>query len=498
MPWRRQPRLRITVSLCRVCLKGIDGAEVGSAIRIAQQVAKHEITAVELCDAALTRLRDDSHNAVLTLVDDAIEQARRVDQQARRGVAGPLAGVPIAIKDNICVRASRTTCGSRVLSEWVAPYDATAITRLRAAGAVLVAKTNMDEFAMGSSNENSAFGPVRNPLDPARVPGGSSGGSAAAVAANWVPIALGSDTGGSVRQPAAFCGVVGLKPTYGRVSRYGLVAFASSLDQIGPIGSDVCDVARVLEVLAGRDPRDATSADKPVVGYERACASPASGLAGLRIGVVRDRFDLSDAGVAGACFNSLEALANTGATLIDVSLPSDELALGAYYLIATAEASSNLARFDGVRFGYRAAHARGYDDLIARSRSAFGAEVKRRIMLGTFALSHGYSEQFYERALRIRALVRNGYREAFAKCDVLALPSAPTVAFELGLHVHDPVAMYRSDLFTVGASLAGLPALSVPAGTCEGLPVGLQFVAPAFEEARLFQAAAAVEALVNA
>ncbi|HJK95012.1 MAG TPA: Asp-tRNA(Asn)/Glu-tRNA(Gln) amidotransferase subunit GatA, partial [Polyangiaceae bacterium LLY-WYZ-15_(1-7)] len=403
---------------------------------------------------------------------------------------GPLAGVPVALKDNLCQRGTPTTCASRLLEGWVAPYDAHVVERLRAAGAMLVAKTNMDEFAMGSSNETSAFGPVKNPWDPARAPGGSSGGSAAAVAARLVPGALGSDTGGSVRQPAAFCGLFALKPTYGRVSRYGLVAFASSLDQVGPFARSARDGARLFAAIAGRDGRDATSADAPSADWEGACAR---GVEGLRVGVPRALLEGASAGVRARIDAALEALKDAGATLVDVTLPHAKHGVSVYYLVAPAEASSNLARFDGVRYGLRVEEGGGLDAMYEATRARFGPEVKRRILLGTYALSAGYYDAYYLRAQKVRTLIRRDYDAAFEACDVVATPTAPTVAFPLGERTDDPLTMYLSDVYTLPASLAGLPAISTPAGLSEGLPTGLQLVGRAFDEATLFAAAGALE-----
>jgi len=412
---------------------------------------------------------------------------------------GPLAGVPVAVKDNIVTTAGRTTCSSALLENYESPFDATVVEKLRAAGAVIVGKTSMDEFAMGSSGERSLCGPCKNPWDPSRVTGGSSGGSAAAVAAGLVPIALGSDTGGSVRQPASLCGVVGLKPTYGRVSRYGLVAYASSLDQIGPITRTVGDAAKVLGVIAGHDPRDATSSTRPVDDYHNRLGEP---IKGKRIGV--PSFARSDAvhpEVARVFDATCAALKEDGAELVDVELPSLEHAVAAYYLVATAEASSNLARFDGIRYGRRAALSpgEGLMELYEKSRSeGFGSEVKLRIMLGTFALSAGYADKLYEKALKVRRLIKDDHDKVFALgIDGLLTPTAPEPAFKIGAKIDDPVAMYLGDMFTVSANLAGLPAVSVPAGLADvdgvKLPVGVQFTGRAFDEGGILSLAAAIE-----
>jgi len=420
------------------------------------------------------------------------------DREARSSVPdGALAGVPIAIKDNLATLGLPTTCGSRVLEGYVSPFEATAVRRLREAGAVIMGKTNMDEFAMGSSNENSAYGPVRNPLDPSRVPGGSSGGSAAAVAAGVVRMALGSETGGSVRQPAAFCGIVGIKPTYGRVSRYGLVAYASSLDNVGVFGSTVGEAALGLEVISGHDRCDATSADAPVpslVPESENTRSASAPLAGLVVGVPREYFpDSLDADVAAACRRALDHLRSLGAELREVSLPSTDLAIPVYYVIAPAEASSNLARYDGVRFGQRAA-ADDLGPMYEHTRSqGFGSEVKRRILLGTYVLSAGYYDAYYKRAQAVRGVIAQEFRSVFASgVDLLFTPTAPTPAFRLG-ELSDPYEMYLSDIYTVTANLAGIPAMSQPIGRVRGMPVGGQLLAPAFGEARMIRVAAALE-----
>jgi aspartyl-tRNA(Asn)/glutamyl-tRNA(Gln) amidotransferase subunit A len=407
----------------------------------------------------------------------------------------PLVGVPVALKDNICTRRMPTTASSRVLEGYRPPYDAAVVERLESAGAVIVGKTNCDEFAMGSSTENSAYGVTRNPWNPERIPGGSSGGSAAAVAARLVPLALGSDTGGSIRQPAALCGVTGLKPTYGRVSRYGLLAFASSLDQIGPITACVEDAALAASVLAGHDPRDATSVASAVPDLTGAATE--SSLNGLRIGVPRSLIaEGVEPDVLSAVLQALDVLANRGATLVDVDLPHSRHGIAAYYLIATAEASSNLARYDGVRYGVRARSGeRTLTEMYEHTRGeGFGAEVKRRIMLGTYVLSAGYYDAYYRKAQQIRTLISRDYDAAFEQADVIALPTSPTAAFPLGERTDDPVLMYLADVFTVGANLAGVPALTVPCGfTAAGLPVGLQLTARKMDETTVLRAAAAYE-----
>ncbi len=454
-------------------------------------------TASAACATALAAIaKTESLNAVLTVTDArARDRADALDALAEAERAQlALAGVPIAVKDNICARGTRTTAGSRMLDRFIAPYDATVVARLDAAGAVIVAKTNCDEFAMGSSNENSAYGPVRNPWAHDRTPGGSSGGSAAIVAAGAVAVSLGSDTGGSVRQPASFCGVVGLKPTYGRVSRYGLIAYGSSLDVVGPIAQTVRQAAHVLAAIAGPDPRDATTVDAPPFDVPGAGAS----LRGLRVGVPRALLEQGvDPDVRASVEGALQVMVTGGATLHDIELPHAEYAIPTYYLVATAEASANLARFDGVRYGHRAAPSE-YDDLAsmyAASRSeGFGAEVVRRIMLGTYVLSAGYHDAYYRKAQQVRTLIARDYERAFARVDVVATPTAPTTAFRLGEKVEDPLQMYLADVFTVSANLSGLPAISVPCGLDgQGLPVGLHLTAPAFAESALLRAAAAYE-----
>ena len=473
-----------------------------SAQEIRQRIAAGDVSAREVCEAAFAQIAraDGEVKAFLTLAPErALTQAARIDARPELRQR-PLAGVPIAVKDNLCTRGLPTTAGSKILEGYLPPYDATAVARLEAAGAIVVGKTNCDEFAMGSSNENSAYFPTRNPWDLSRAPGGSSGGSAAAVAARMVPIALGSDTGGSVRQPAAFCGVVGLKPTYGRVSRYGLLAFGSSLDQIGPLTRSAHDAALVLGVMAGRDPHDATSSDSPVDDYVSRLDSSVSG---LRIGVPRDLVDRGgDADVRERFEAALATLVELGATLVDVLLPHAEYAIPVYYLVATAEASSNLARYDGVRYGVRPTLDRedGLAELYDRTREAgFGPEVKRRIMLGTYVLSAGYYDAYYLRAQRVRTLIRQDYEQALRSVDTVVMPTSPSTAFGLGERVNDPLQMYLADIFTVSANLAGLPALSVPCGVggASRMPVGLQLVGAPFEEGRLLAIAAAYERATN-
>ena len=406
---------------------------------------------------------------------------------------GPLAGVTVAVKDNICVRGMQASCGSRILGDYHPPYNATVIERLTQAGAVIIGKTNCDEFAMGSSNENSAFGPVRNPWDTTRVPGGSSGGSAAAVAAGIVPVALGSDTGGSVRQPASLVGVLGLKPTYGRNSRYGLVAFASSLDQVGVFARKVEDVARVLGVIAGRDPRDSTTADVPVPDYT---ASLSGDLKGVRLGFPRALFGEGlDEEVGNAVKGVVDVYRELGAEIVDVALPHAKYAIAVYYIIATAEASSNLARFDGVRYGFRAEDTPELRQMYRRTREeGFGAEVKRRIMLGTYVLSAGYYDAYYLKAQKVRTLIENDFLTAFQNCDAIITPTSPSTAFALGEKVDDPLAMYLNDIYTVTANLSGVPGISVPCGlSAERLPIGFQLLGPYWSEPTLFKLAHAYE-----
>jgi aspartyl-tRNA(Asn)/glutamyl-tRNA(Gln) amidotransferase subunit A len=454
--------------------------------RAAAEVVEEALAAVEAGDGEV-------HAFLHVMAEEARAQAAQVDASVAAGRdPGRLAGVPVALKDNLCTRGVPTTCASRILEGWRPPYDATVVGRLRAAGALLVGKTNLDEFAMGSSTENSAFGPTRNPRDLSRVPGGSSGGSAAAVAAGFVPLSLGSDTGGSVRQPAALCGVVGMKPTYGVVSRYGLVAFASSLDQIGPFGATVADAAALLEVVAGHDPLDTTSIERPAPA---AVAATARGVDGLRVGLCAELVDQVDPDVAARVREAAEALAKEGATVTDVSVPELAYSLSAYYLLAPAEASSNLARYDGVRYGLRVP-AGDVSAMNAATRTAgFGAEVKRRIMLGTYALSAGYYDAYYGQAQRVRTLVIEAFNRAYASVDVLLGATAPGTAFALGARTEDPLAMYLSDVCTIPTNLAGHPALSVPFGTGDdGLPVGVQVLAPALADELVFQVAAVLEA----
>jgi aspartyl-tRNA(Asn)/glutamyl-tRNA(Gln) amidotransferase subunit A len=464
-----------------------------TAAALLASMSRGDVTAEAVTRAYLDaiRQRDPQVKAFLHVDEtDALEQARAVDRRRTSGAPlGPLAGVPVAVKDVLCTRGQPTTCGSKILQKFVPPYDAHVVTRLRKADAVLIGKTNMDEFAMGSSTENSAYQTTRNPWDPTRIPGGSSGGSAAAVAACEAPLALGTDTGGSIRQPASLCGLVGLKPSYGRVSRFGLVAFASSLDQVGPFAHDVTDAALLLEVIAGHDPRDSTSVDRPVPRYSESVNTPMSTPV---IGVAREYFGAGlDAEVERAVRDALKVYEDLGATVVDVSLPHSPYAIATYYLVATAEASSNLARYDGVHYGHRAAQYDNLIDMYSRSRGeGFGAEVKRRIMLGTYALSSGYKDAYYLKALKVRRLIRDDFDKAFARCDVVMGPTSPTPAFRIGERTGDPLSMYLADIYTVGCNLTGLPGVSVPCGfTASGLPIGLQIIAPPFAEEKLLRVA---------
>ena len=460
-------------------------------------IQERKTTSMALVESFYARIQkeDSEIGAFLTLTRErAIEQADRIDRMAAEGKPlPPLGGVPVAIKDVMCTRGVRTTAGSKILGNFIPPYDCTAVARLEAAGAVVLGKLNCDEFAMGSSNENSAFHPVRNPRDKTRVPGGSSGGSAAAVAADMAAAALGSDTGGSIRQPAAFCGVVGVLPTYGRVSRYGLIAFASSLDHIGPLSKTVKDAALVLRTIAGRDPMDATSAEVPVPDYVAELEKP---VRGLKVGVAKEYFGEGlEPEIRKAVEDGIQALAKLGCEVVPVSLPHSEYAIPTYYIVATAEASSNLARFDGVRYGYRAKGVRTLSDMYRRSRDeGFGAEAKRRIMLGTYALSAGYYDAYYLKAQKVRTLLTRDFDEAFKKVDAIVTPTTPTAAFKLGEKVDDPLAMYLADIYTVTADLAGIPGISIPCGrTRENLPIGLQILGRHFDESTILRLAHAYE-----
>ena len=459
---------------------------------MSRALAAGDTSSVELTRALLARVErvDLAGNSFITVTaEQALAEAEAADRSRAAGQGGALTGVPIAHKDIFCTRDIRTSCGSRMLDRFVAPYDATVVERMRAAGCVMIGKTNMDEFAMGSSNETSWYGPVENPWERTRVPGGSSGGSAAAVAARLVPGATGTDTGGSIRQPAALCGITGLKPTYGRVSRYGMVAFASSLDQGGPMARTAEDCALLLEAMAGFDPRDSTSIDRAVDDY--AARLDDAPLAGLRIGRPAEYFgEGMAAGVRERVEGAAQQLAELGAEIVDITLPHTELSIPAYYVVAPAEASSNLSRYDGVRFGHRCSEPSDVVDLYERSRAeGFGDEVKRRIMVGTYALSAGYYDAYYLKAQQIRQLISEDFRQAFAEVDLILGPTSPTTAFALGERADDPVAMYLSDVYTIAANLAGLPALSMPAGFADGLPVGVQLIGDHFAEGRLLAAA---------
>lgn len=455
-----------------------------------------EITSEQVTQAYLDRIvaTNDQVNSFITVCqEEALAAARTADQRIAAGNAAPLTGIPIAVKDIFNTSGIRTTCASRILENYVAPYDATTIARLKEQDAVLLGKLNMDEFAMGSSNENTAFGPVHNPWNLDCVPGGSSGGSAAALAASQAVATLGTDTGGSIRQPAAYCGVVGLRPTYGRVSRYGVVAFASSLDQVGPLARNVEDCALMLQAVAGYDPADSTSVETPVPDYATALTGS---VAGLKIGLPREYFiEGLDDDVRRAVDKAIETYRGLGAELVEVSLPHTEYAVACYYLIATAEASSNLARYDGVRYGRRAADSQDLIDMYTRSRAeGFGTEVKRRIMLGTYALSSGYYDAYYLKAQKVRTLIRQDFTDAFSQVDVLLTPVAPTPAFRLGEKTDDPLQMYLSDIFTIPVNLAGTCGISLPCGLSDsGLPIGLQLIGKPFDEATLFQTAYAFE-----
>ncbi|MSR32547.1 MAG: Asp-tRNA(Asn)/Glu-tRNA(Gln) amidotransferase subunit GatA [Gemmataceae bacterium] len=465
--------------------------QTASALLALQESKK--ATAEEITRAFLREIeaRDSEIKSFLLVnAEHALEQARRVDQKRARGEPlGVLAGIPIAIKDNICTKGTRTTCGSKILEKFIPPYDAHVMEKLGQADAVVLGKTNLDEFAMGSSTENSAYQTSRNPWDKERVPGGSSGGSAAAVAASFAPIALGSDTGGSIRQPAGLCGIVGMKPTYGRVSRYGLVAYASSLDQIGAFSHDVADTALLLKVIAGHDSRDSTSAPLPVADYLLSLDQPVKD---LTVGVAKEYFSSGlDSEVEKAVRQALKVLESAGAKVKEISLPYSPYAIATYYLVATAEASSNLARYDGVHYGHRSSSHANLIDMYCKSRGeGFGAEVKRRIMLGTYALSSGYIDAYYLKALKVRRLIRSDFDKAFAECDVVVGPTSPTCAFKVGEKSSDPLAMYLSDIYTISCNLAGLPGISIPCGfNSQNLPIGLQFLGAPFSEEKLLRAA---------
>ena len=468
-----------------------------TAHELCELMRRGELRCTELLRAVFARIErfDAGIKAFLCLFKEtALQQAERVDEKLKRGDAvGVLEGIPVALKDNLCTLEGATTCASRILKEFRAPYEGTVVERLRRAGAIFIGKTNLDEFAMGSSTENSAFQITANPWDLTRVPGGSSGGSAAAVAADETVIALGSDTGGSIRQPAALCGVVGLKPTYGRVSRYGLVAFASSLDQIGPIAKDVEDIALLMSVMSGKDPRDSTSAEVPVPDFASALGRD---LRGTKLGVPREYFGEGiDEGVRETVEKAIEQMKQCGAEIVQLSLPHTEYGIPVYYIVANAEASTNLARYDGVKYGFRAADATDMMSMYEKTRRyGFGPEVKRRIMLGTYALSSGYYDAYYLKAQKVRSLFRKDFEDAFARCDALIVPTSPTPAFRIGEKTDDPLNMYLSDVFTISANLAGVPAISLPCGySPEGLPIGLQIMAKPFDEPTVLRIASAYE-----
>ena len=466
-----------------------------SISRLAPRLARREVSPVEVTAQLLQRIRErDGELHAYLLLDEAgaMAQAREAEARLGRGEGSPLTGIPLALKDVMVTRGLRTTCASKILGNFVPICDATVVARLRRAGAIFLGKTNMDEFAMGSSTENSAFGPTRNPWNREYVPGGSSGGSAAAVAADLCLASLGSDTGGSIRQPACLCGVVGLKPTYGRVSRYGLVAYASSLDQIGPITKEVKDAALLMAVIAGHDPQDSTSVPQAVPDYAAALGQD---LQGLKIGVPREYFGPGlDPEVEAAIRSALGTMGGLGAEILEVSLPHTEYAVAAYYLVAVAEASSNLARYDGVKYGFRAEGRNLMETYLNTRTEGFGAEVRRRIMLGTYILSAGYYDAYYKKGTQARALILGDFEAAFRECALIACPVSPTPAFRLGEKLADPLTMYLSDIFTISANLAGIPGISVPCGfSSQGLPIGLQLLGPPFAESEIFRAAYAFE-----
>jgi aspartyl-tRNA(Asn)/glutamyl-tRNA(Gln) amidotransferase subunit A len=457
---------------------------------LTERLSKRQISSVELTRHFLARIErlNPVLNALITVTAEmALADAASADRRLSAGERGPLLGIPLIHKDIFCTDGVRTSCGSRMLDNFVAPYDATVVSRLKAAGAVMLGKANMDEFAMGSSNETSYYGPVKNPWDTSKVPGGSSGGSAAATAARLAPFATGTDTGGSIRQPAALTGITGFKPTYGRVSRYGMIAFASSLDQAGVFTRSAADAATVMQVMAGFDPRDSTSVDAPVPDYTATLDAP---LKGLKIGLLREFFDGLEARNAALIHEAIAVYKSLGAQTQEVSLPHLPLSVPTYYVVAPAECSSNLSRFDGVRFGYRCENPKDLADLYERSRGeGFGPEVKRRIMTGTYVLSAGYFDAYYLKAQQVRRLITDDFRAAFTQVDLVIGPTTPTPAFAIGAKVDDPVTMYLNDIYTIGANLAGLPALSLPCGFVDDLPMGLQLVGPHFSEAKLFNAA---------
>ena len=458
----------------------------------AEKLRRREISSVDLTEAVFQNIADTDNRvrAYITLArDSALTQARHADEQLKRSEAASLLlGIPLALKDNFLTRGLRTTCASKILDDFIPPYDATSVKKLRVAGAVITGKTNLDEFAMGSSAENSAFFPTRNPWNLQRTPGGSSGGSAAAVAADQCIAALGTDTGGSIRQPAACCGIVGMKPTYGRVSRYGIIAFASSMDQVGPLTKDVRDAAVLLEAIAGHDPADSTSVNRPVPRYTDALTGD---ITGLRLGIPKEYFVSGmQVEVERAVQTAIQELEKNGAVIEEISLPHTDFAVAVYYIVATAEASSNLARYDGMRFGRRADTKDLTETFMLSRAEGFGAEVKRRIMLGTYALSAGYYDAYYLKAQRVRTLIKRDFDEAFQRCDVIVTPTAPTTAFKIGEKIADPLQMYLSDIYTISINLAGLPALSLPCGLdADGMPIGMQIIGRPFDEATIFKVA---------
>jgi aspartyl-tRNA(Asn)/glutamyl-tRNA(Gln) amidotransferase subunit A len=461
-----------------------------------EKIKDGSATATQITESVFSRINaveERVHSFIRLLKDEALIAAAKADEIIKKGDIKPLSGIPVALKDIVCTKGIATTCGSHILHNFVPPYNATVVEKLTAAGAVFVGKTNMDEFAMGSSTETSYFGPTRNPWDLERIPGGSSGGSATAVAADECIVSIGSDTGGSFRQPAALCGIVGMKPTYGRVSRFGLIAFASSLDQIGPFTKDVEDCAIMMNVLAGYDPRESTSVDAAVPDYRQFIGRD---IKGWRIGIPKEYFiEGIDPEVTAAIKNAITVIEKSGGQCVDISLPHTQYCVATYYIIAPAEASSNLARYDGVRYGFRSTDARDLLDMYRNTRmEGFGAEVKRRIMIGTYALSAGYYDAYYKKASQVRALIKRDFEEAFKKCDVILTPTTPTPAFKIGEKTDDPLQMYLSDIFTISANLAGIPGISVPCGfTSSGLPIGVQFLSGHFEEDKLIQIASAYE-----
>lgn len=469
------------------------------AYKLSEMLKNKEISAVELAKESLSRIKaaDDKLNAYITVTDElALEQAKAADERIKNGKAHALTGIPIGIKDNISTKGTLTTCASKMLYNYVPPFDATVMEKINGAGLVMTGKLNLDEFAMGGSTESSHFGTTHNPYDLSRVPGGSSGGSAAAVSSGECALALGTDTGGSIRMPAAYCGVVGLKPTYGAVSRFGAVAFASSLDQIGPIARTVTDTAMLYSLICGRDERDATSVSISHPDYAKNLSADVKG---MRIGIAEEYFGEGiDDEVKAAVLDRVKDLQKQGAQIVKISLPSTKYALNVYYIISSAEASSNLARFDGVRYGYRSPDCDNLLDLYVKSRSeGFGDEVKRRIMLGTFVLSSGYFDAYYNKAKRMMARIKAEYDEAFKSCDVIAAPTSPCVPFKIGENISDPIKMYQSDILTVASNIAGVCAISTPAGMSDGLPLGIQFIGDRFDEQKILNAAYAVEKIVG-